>query len=272
MATGSRIPIGTRQIKSLRNPVATFLPLLYSHPSECRIHRFSGRAYITHTELRTINEHQTIPVSDCRDRSVDDCALGGGVANATTVLNTQQHSDTIDFDAPLTKEEDLFIARTAAELKEIDETGTLVTGDGTVESVDLDELLDELERAEALDTGSSPGLTGLQTVPQPGTTPSGMVTTYKWSWSRFGNCVAKGLGVNAGKELIKVFAEPKVRKALKSKQWKKSSSIAFNLLKKSSPKIAKFIIKKAANALLPGGLITFFAFPIAKCAVKELIH
>lgn len=80
------------------------------------------------------------------------------------------------------------------------------------------------------------------------------------------------MGVNAGKELIKIFAEPKIRKALKSKQWKKASSIAFNLLKKSSPEIAKFIIKKAANALLPGGLITFSAFPIAKCAVKELIH
>ncbi|MBD8020476.1 hypothetical protein [Brevibacterium gallinarum] len=94
----------------------------------------------------------------------------------------------------------------------------------------------------------------------------------RWNWNSFANCTANGLGVKAAQEIVKAFAEPKVRKALKSKQYKKASSIAFNILKKTSPKIASFIIKRAANAALPGGVVTFFSIPVGKCAVKELFN
>lgn len=102
------------------------------------------------------------------------------------------------------------------------------------------------------------------------TAPSLQVQAVRWNWTSFGKCTAKELGVKVAQEIVKAFAEPKVRKALKSKQYKKASSIAFNILKKTSPKIAKFIIKRAANAALPGGVVTFFAIPIGKCAIKEL--
>lgn len=81
---------------------------------------------------------------------------------------------------------------------------------------------------------------------------------------------AKKLGIADAKAIIKAFAEPKVRKALKSRQWKVASSIAFNILKKTSPKIASFLIKKAAHSVLPGGAVGALAVAVGACALGEL--
>lgn len=82
--------------------------------------------------------------------------------------------------------------------------------------------------------------------------------------------MSKKLGIADAKAIIKAFAEPKVRKALKSRQWKVASSIAFNILKKTSPKIASFLIKKAAHSVLPGGAVGALVIAVGACALGEL--
>ena len=96
------------------------------------------------------------------------------------------------------------------------------------------------------------------------------VSALSWDWNHFGSCMAKKLGIADAKAIIKAFAEPKVRKALKSRQWKVASSIAFNILKKTSPKIASFLIKKAAHSVLPGGAVGALAIAVGACALGEL--
>ena len=80
----------------------------------------------------------------------------------------------------------------------------------------------------------------------------------------------KKLGIADVKAIVLAFTEPQVRRALKSRQWKVASSIAFNILKKASPKLASFLIKKAAGSLLPGGAIGILAFSAGQCALGEL--
>lgn len=103
-----------------------------------------------------------------------------------------------------------------------------------------------------------------------GPTVPAAAVALQWNNEHFAQRLAKKIGIADVKEIIKAFAEPKVRSALKSKQWKKASSIAFNILKKTSPKIASFIIKKAANSLLPGGVVGMLALAAGQCALGEI--
>ncbi|PCC29629.1 hypothetical protein CIK76_04325 [Glutamicibacter sp. BW80] len=159
------------------------------------------------------------------------------------------------------EEERAFIEQSAKEFAELDATGGVTLPDGSFYRMDVDQLVQKLAMAEdGLSVSSSQIAAGGQI---------GRAAV-SWDWNSFGSCVAKEMGIKAAVELAKVFAEPKVRKALKSKQWRKASSIAYERLKKISPKVAKLIIKKAANSVLPGGIVTVIAIPVGKCAIKEL--
>ena len=159
------------------------------------------------------------------------------------------------------EDEQAFIERSAIEFAELDATGGVTLPDGSFYKMDIEQLVQNLS---LVDDGFKNSSTRLVYGGQVG------VAALSWDWNSFGNCVAKELGIKAAVEFAKVFAEPRVRKALKSKQWRKASSIAYERLKKISPKVAKLIIKKAANSVLPGGIVTVIAIPVGKCAIKEL--
>lgn len=160
------------------------------------------------------------------------------------------------------EEEQAFIAQSAKEFAELDAKGGITLPDGSFYKMDIDQLVENLDAVEDDLTATSGRMS---TDGQIG------VAAASWNWNSFGNCVAKEMGIKAAVELAKVFAEPQVRKALKSKQWRKASSIAYERLKKISPKVAKLIIKKAANSVLPGGIVMVIAIPVGKCAIKELL-
>lgn len=150
------------------------------------------------------------------------------------------------------REEKKAIDSTAAGLQELFETGGLRLDTGEFVEITLDEILARMEE-------------------QISEAPPTDMASVMWDWNRFGNCVAKELGVATAKEIIKAFNEPRVRRALKSRQWRVASSIFFETVKKVSPKLARFLIKKAANSLLPGGVVGIIVVAVAKCGVKEVI-
>lgn len=155
----------------------------------------------------------------------------------------------------LSPEELAYVERTAAELQEVEEQGGITLDDGTFQPFNFDMLLDQYDKG------------GNVAVAVAGTS---QISALSWDWNHFGNCMSKKLGIADAKAIIKAFAEPKVRKALKSRQWKVASSIAFNILKKTSPKIASFLIKKAAHSVLPGGAVGALVIAVGACALGDL--
>lgn len=188
-------------------------------------------------------------------------APAAGLATLASSAARAESNDSLEDTSALSVEELELINGTAAGLEEVDATGGIVLEDGTFQDFDFDALF------AALDAGGSE-----QKAMASAAAPAGpaVAVAMKWNNEHFAKCLAKKIGIADVKEIIKAFAEPKVRKALKSKQWKKASSIAFNILKKTSPKIASFIIKKAANSVLPGGVVGMLALAAGQCALGEI--
>lgn len=188
--------------------------------------------------------------------------MGGISAALGLVGGSAAYADDIDLTADpladtsgLTPEELAYVEQTALELQEIEEKGGVTLDDGTFQPLNFDLLLDQFDKE------------GNLAVAAVGTS---RVAALSWDWNHFGRCMAKKLGIADAKAIIKAFAEPKVRKALKSRKWKVASSIAFNILKKTSPKIASFLIKQAARQVLPGGAVGALAVAVGACALGEL--
>lgn len=180
-----------------------------------------------------------------------------GIPAAARAEGTDALSDT----SGLTADELAVVNATAQGFEQVDTKGGVVVEDGSFQPFDFDKLF------AALDEGASDQKALTQAAVA---TPQSAAVAMKWNTDHFVKCLAKKIGIADVKQIIKAFAEPKVRKALKSKQYKKASSIAFNILKKTSPKIAKFLIKKAARSVLPGGAVGMLAMAAGQCALGEL--
>lgn len=193
-------------------------------------------------------------------RSLFVAASVAGVSMTAPAVARAEGSDPLADTSSLTDEEVAVVNNTAAGLADVETNGGIRLEDGTFQAFDFDMLF------EALDGGH----TNQTALVAAATSRSPAAVTPQWDNSHFGKCLAKKIGIADIKAIIKAFAEPKVRKALKSKQWKKASSIAFNILKKTSPKIAKFLIKKAAHSVLPGGVVGVLALAAGQCALGEI--
>lgn len=91
----------------------------------------------------------------------------------------------------------------------MDAKGRIALPDGSFYKKDIDQLVENLDTVEDSLSANS-GL--MSTDGQIG------VATASWNWNSFGKCVAKEMGIKVAVELTKVLAEPRVSKALKSKQ------------------------------------------------------
>lgn len=110
------------------------------------------------------------------------------------------------------EEEQLFLERSAKEFEQLEREGEIQLQDGTTEEFTLDELIDQMEEAEAL-VQDGPAGEPTELSPEPdqvtnaaiapaslavsATAPSLQVQAVKWSWESFGKCTAEGLGVKA---------------------------------------------------------------------------
>lgn len=107
------------------------------------------------------------------------------------------------------EEERAFVEQSAREFAELDAKGGVTLPDGSFYRMDVDQLVQKLAMVE---NGLSVSSSQIAVEGQLGR------AAVSWDWNSFGACVAKEMGIKAAVELAKVFAEPKVRKALKSKQ------------------------------------------------------
>lgn len=87
----------------------------------------------------------------------------------------------------------------------------------------------------------------------------------------FVKCMKNGLRNAVGLDILKRAYTKEVRKYLKSKAWKKASSILFRNIKRvAGKKAGQFLVKKLAGKLLPGGVPAQLAWIAGKCAVKNI--
>lgn len=90
-------------------------------------------------------------------------------------------------------------------------------------------------------------------------------------WKSFNKCVANGAANVFGLDILKRAINKKVVKALKSRQYKKATSIIHtNISKIAGKKYASKVIKFMARKLLPGGLPAQLSWVLGKCGLKQI--
>lgn len=93
----------------------------------------------------------------------------------------------------------------------------------------------------------------------------------KRSLDSFGQCMMQKLGISELKNIAKQVFNKQVVQALKSKAWKKASSIIANAITKyAGKKMASWAIKKIAHYFLPGTGWFSLGVAVGQCGLGEL--